>query len=349
MRAAKTGILLFCHASECLRQSDGTPYESFETHRHLKQVLQHLFVAERGFSMKNQNLSADTERLGIQPPNYRLADQSHVGKVTLAVSSLAASLAFYRDVIGLSVLLQDINTAELGVGAKILLRLVPLPGVQPIGRRARLGLFHAAFLLPSRADLGSFLHHLHRDGVPYGAGDHIYSEALYLTDPDGLTVEVYADRPRSEWKVRGKELLTGTEAVDIAGVLASALHEWNGAPAGTTVGHVHFYVDDLQSASRFYHEALGLTIMTWDFPGALFTSAGGYHHHVGLNVWAAGAPVATSEDARLLFWELVLPTASDVDGAEQSLRSMGWDCRRNKAGALVATDPWGITVHVISR
>lgn len=298
----------------------------------------------------DQTLTTEKQTVGIQPPDGALPDAARVGGVTLAVSSLAKSLAFYRDVIGLAVLKLDEQHAELGVGDELLLQLHELPGLQPIGRRQRLGLYHTAFLLPSRPALGLFIQHLHRLGIPYGAGDHIYSEALYLVDPDGLSVEVYADRPRSVWKTRGQELLSGTEPVDIAGVIASSGEgEWSGAPTGTTIGHVHFYVGDLDAASRFYHEALGFAQMTWSYPGALFVSAGGYHHHVGLNVWAAGSPAAGPTDARMLSWELILPGDEAVEKVRQNLERKGWAFQAEADRTLVATDPWGITVRVVSR
>ncbi|MDE1154739.1 MAG: VOC family protein [Acidobacteriaceae bacterium] len=297
--------------------------------------------------MAFQNSYVDATSLGIHPPSYRLPDSSHVGIVTLAVSSLEKSVAFYRDVIGLAVLRQDGPDAELGVGGKVFLRLKQLEGVQPIGRRTRLGLYHTAFLLPSRAALGSFIQHLQRIGEYFGAGDHIYSEALYLVDPDGLSVEVYADRPREQWKTRGHELLSATEAVNLGSVVADSAGEWKGAPEGTKVGHVHLYIGDLETAARFYHEGLGYTVMTWTYPGVLFISAGGYHHHIGINVWAAGSQPASEQDARLLSWELVVPDAEEIAKLQKNMEQRGWETTTLENGSLKAVDPWGIPVHVV--
>jgi len=191
--------------------------------------------------------------------------------------------------------------------------------------------------------------HLREAGVPFGAGDHLYSEALYLTDPDGLSVEVYADRPRSTWMVDGQELVSATNPVDFESLTAAATNAWTGAPAGTKIGHIHLYVGDLQQAARFYHEALGLTIMTWRYPGALFTSAGGYHHHVGLNVWAAGSPQASATDARLLHWELCLPSKADVQRAAESIRLAGWTLEDAVGDFVECIDPCGIRVRLIAR
>lgn len=284
--------------------------------------------------------------LGIQPPSYRLPNSARIGKARLAVSQLARSLEFYRDVVGLSVLEQSDTSATLGISVTnvVLLELQAMPEVKPIGERSRLGLYHTAFLLPSRASLSSFVQHLRSKGVPFGAGDHIYSEALYLTDPDGLSVEVYADRPRSEWVIDGKELVSAVDPVNFHSLAAVPFENWQGAPEGTTLGHMHFYVGDLKQASHFYHDGLGLTIMTWRYPGALFTAAGGYHHHVGLNVWVANSPVASRTDARLLYWELVLPDREAVRLAAESLRSAGYHANPGPTGSMLVTDPWGITV-----
>ena len=137
--------------------------------------------------------------------------------------------------------------------------------------------------------------------------DHAVSEALYLTDPDGLGIEVYADRPRASWTYRGDELVMTTEPLDIGGLItAGEGSDWGGAPDGTTMGHVHLHVGDLARAEAFYHRALGFDKTVWSYPGALFFSAGGYHHHLGTNIWSPG-PSARADEAKLLEWELVVP------------------------------------------
>jgi len=290
-------------------------------------------------------IAADTTSFGIHPPAFRLPATARVGRVRLAVSQLARSVHFYSEVIGLAVLEREGNLAKLGAqdSGHVLLELEELPGVHPIGRRTRLGLYHTAFLLPSRSALSSFVQHLRQDGIEFGAGDHLYSEAIYLVDPDGLSVEVYADRPRSEWLVENGELVSATDPVRFATFPAVAADSWRGAPAGTTMGHVHFYVGDLEQAKKFYHSGLGLDITTWRYPGALFTSAGGYHHHVGLNVWVADSPPASTTDSRLLFWEILLPDSGEVRRAAESLVRAGYPPLHEGDG-MQFKDPWGITV-----
>jgi catechol 2,3-dioxygenase len=282
---------------------------------------------------------------------YRLPASTRVGRVRLAVSNLERSIAFYRDVIGLAVLKREGAFAQLGGqgDANILLELEQQPDVQPIAERSRLGLYHTAFLLPTRGDLSRFVQHLLKLKVPFGAGDHWVSEAMYLTDPDGLEVEVYADRPRSQWPGGGLPLKMGTQAVrfdELLAVSPDPAVRWQGAPAGTTVGHVHLYIGDLQRATNFYVEGLGLDVVV-KIPSALFTSAGGYHHHVGVNAWAAGSPPASDRDARLLFWELALPNAVEIDRVAASLVSAGYAESISSHGARSFTDPWGIHVAFV--
>jgi catechol 2,3-dioxygenase len=226
------------------------------------------------------------------------------------------------------------------------LELRERPGASPVPRGGRLGLYHYAILLQDRAALGRFASHLSRLGVRAGAADHRVSEALYLQDPDGLGIEVYADRPRTEWRHEAGQLVMATDPLDLRGVMDAAGGEpWTGMPAGTVIGHVHLHVGDLARAEAFYHEALGLDKVVWSYPGALFLSAGGYHHHLGVNTWAAGAGPAGENEARLLDWEIVLPTASDVRAAAASLGSAGHDVAETREGSLVP-DPWGTVLRI---
>jgi catechol 2,3-dioxygenase len=299
------------------------------------------------------HFATDTSEIGIHAPEYRLPASAHIGRVRLAISDLKRSVNFYREVIGLAVL--DAPTAETRVarlgahgGGRVLLELEEIPGVQGIGRRTRLGLYHTAFLLPSREAFSSFVRNLVRRGTYFGSADHLVSEALYLTDPDGLQVEVYADRPREQWSYEGREIVMATEPLRFDELPAVDENSWKGAPAGTSVGHVHMYVGDLEAAAKFYHAALGLDITTRRYPGALFTSAGGYHHHMGLNVWAASSPPASQRDARLLFWELVLPNEAEVERVKASLAKAGYLAVTTATGTPAFSDPWGITVALVS-
>jgi catechol 2,3-dioxygenase len=288
---------------------------------------------------------------GIAPPGFRLPPATRVGRVRLQIADLARSLEWYQRVLGFEARERRAGWAALaGPGSSdTLVELHERPGASPLPRRGRLGLYHFAILLPSRAALGAFVRHLSALGERAGMSDHFVSEAVYLSDPDGLGIEVYADRPRSAWRHDGGELVMATEPLDVAALVADADPEgWRGLPAGTTIGHVHLFVADLSAAAAFYHAGLGLDQTVWSYPGALFLSAGGYHHHLGTNTWAAGAPRAGDADARLLDWELVLPRQVDVAAALDSIEERGAPVRRDPSGGSAA-DPWGTTVRLRSN
>lgn len=287
---------------------------------------------------------------GIAPDGFRLPGATHVGRVRLLVADLARSIAYYETVIGLRVLSREDGVASLGPmdDDTVLLELHEKPGARPVSRRGLIGLYHFAILLPTRAALGRFVRHLAKLGAYAGMSDHYVSEAVYLQDPDGLGIEVYADRPRSTWRIDNRQLAMASDPLNVADLLAAAGEEpWTGAPAGTTIGHIHLYVRDLEAASTFYHTGLGFDKIVWSYPGALFMSAGGYHHHLGTNTWAAGAPLPTEDDARLLEWELIVPTTSTVDAAAESLAERGFAVERRGAAA-VARDPWGTPVRIVA-
>jgi len=285
---------------------------------------------------------------GLRPPNYRLPPSAHIGRVRLQVGDLSRSIEFYEGKLGFQRLGAAPGHATFGAGDAPLIELVERKGAKPVLPRSRLGLFHFAILLPDRASLGRAMLQLHQAGIDLGMADHGVSEALYLSDPDGLGIEIYADRPRESWRAEGAELAMGTDPLDTGSLLRAAAGEpWSRMPAGTVIGHVHLHVGDLARAEAFYHEALGLDVVVRSYPGALFLSAGGYHHHLGVNTWAAGAAPAGDEDARLLEWELVLPNPEDAAAAAERLAAAGYDVAYREDG-FRAADPWGTVLGVRS-
>jgi catechol 2,3-dioxygenase len=284
----------------------------------------------------------------VAPAGYRLPDGLQLGPVRLQIADLERSIGYYERVLGLRATEQTETSATLAAqdDEAPLVQLEELRGATPVPRRGRLGLYHFALLLPDRASLGRFVAHLGALGQYAGSADHLVSEALYLTDPDGLGIEVYADRPRSSWRMQGRSLAMAVDPLDLEDLVRAAGRQaWSGAPPGTRMGHVHLHVGDLESASAFYHAGLGFDRIMLGLPGALFMSAGGYHHHLGTNIWAAGAPVATEGDARLLEWTIQLPHRTDVEAATRSLTASGYEVRPDSGGA-VAADPWGTHVRV---
>jgi len=292
-------------------------------------------------------MTSELRHIGIQPAGYRLPDQARVGRVRLQVNDLATSLAFYTDVLGFRIASRNGAVASLAPqSGPVLIELHERRGARPVPRHGLVGLYHFAILVPDRATLGHFVAHLGDVGARAGAADHLVSEALYLSDPDGLGIEVYADRPRSAWKANGPEIAMATEPLDLGALMRAAGDmSWTGMKAGTTIGHVHFHVTALGEAERFYHRALGFDKVVWSYSGALFFSAGGYHHHVGTNTWAAGSPAASRDDARLLEWELRLPSSRDIAAASDNAAKAGYRVGLDGDDRLI-TDSSGITVRL---
>ncbi|MEO5568894.1 MAG: VOC family protein [Gemmatimonadaceae bacterium] len=285
---------------------------------------------------------------GLPPRGYRLPDESHLGAVRLQISDLARSLAWYQSVLGLEVIEKTAATASLAAkGASVpLIELREKKGIRPVPRRGLLGLYHYAVLLPDRLALGRFIGHLAQLGMHAGMSDHFVSEAVYIDDPDGLGIEVYADRPRSAWTHENRQLTMASLPLDARALVdAAGSHPWTGLPNGTVIGHVHLHVGDIDRAAAFYHDLTGFDKTVWNYPGALFMSAGGYHHHLGTNIWAAQAPPASENDAKLIEWEIVVPTAGDVARVEANVKQGGLAADREGSSVLLR-DPWGTVVRV---
>ena len=221
-----------------------------------------------------------------------------MGAVHLTVSDLGRSVAYYEQLIGLRAHGRDGGVARLGTDGEDLLVLIEQKGATAADGYA--GLFHFALLVPQRADLARWLGHAARVGVPLsGLSDHEVSEAIYLRDPDGHGIEIYADRPRERWAGRVAELMT-TVPLDVADLLRLDDRSFTRLPAGTIMGHVHLRVTDVEPSIEFY-ESLGLELTARYGAEAAFLSYGGYHHHVAVNTWESrGAPYAPDDRARLM-------------------------------------------------
>jgi catechol 2,3-dioxygenase len=273
-----------------------------------------------------------------------IAPDASVGAVRLRVADIDALTAFYERAVGLRTLSQENGLARLGAeGGPAILELVAAPDA-PRRPSGSTGLFHMAILLPTRADLARSLRRLAGAGWRLtGASDHLVSEALYLDDPEGNGIEIYRDRPREEWRTQpGGELAMATLPLDLEGVLGEAGAEEPGPlPTGTRMGHVHLQVSDLDPAERFYAGALELDVTVRSYPGALFLSAGGYHHHVGANIWQTrGGPPPPDGALGLEHWELALPSRQERDRLGEQLASADAGLRETDA-RLRAADPSG--------
>ncbi|MFC0218849.1 VOC family protein [Pseudochelatococcus lubricantis] len=267
-----------------------------------------------------------------------------MGRVALTVNDLDRVAAFYEQAVGLHLLRKDGTTVELGAGGDVLLEL---RGDASARRRSprEAGLFHTAFLLPSRVSLARWTHHAARTRTPVvGASDHGVSEALYLSDPEGNGVEIYADRPASAWKWHDGMVDMPSDRLDIEALLAQANGvKWDGFPVGSKVGHVHLQVGALAPAEAFYAGALGLDV-TCRYPGGTFYAADGYHHHIATNIWnSRGAGIRDYPSTGLAEIELRL------DASRAAAIRARAEAPEGTAGQLLLTDPWGTSVAVIAR
>jgi catechol 2,3-dioxygenase len=260
---------------------------------------------------------------------------------------------FYERAIGLRASELDDGTVALGVaGEQPLIELRGDSSAPRLDRRAP-GLYHLAILMPTRLDLAFALGRLAQTRWPLdGASDHLVSEAVYLSDPDGNGIEIYRDRPRADWPRSGDQLEMATVALDLNDVLAElrvASELQAIAPSGTTIGHVHLQVSNLADAEAFYHGVLGFDVMVRGYPGALFVSAGGYHHHIGLNTWhSAGAAPAPSGSVGLRSFAVNLPDERELAAVLARVEAASLPSSREQGGVLVH-DPFGSGVVLRTR
>lgn len=277
-------------------------------------------------------------------PTFQLSAAAHIGRVVLKVANLEKMTHFYQEVIGLQVIEQSTSQSTLGVGETILLELHKVEAPLPLTPKT--GLYHVAFLLPNRKALGNALLHYLKEKAPLiGASDHGYSEALYLNDPEGNGIEVYYDKPQSDWDIRADGGIVGvTLEMDAEAVIAAGDGTWTGFPIGTTVGHVHLKVGDLIQTEKFFTEALGLSLKNNFGNQAKFFATGDYHHHIGSNVWLGkNIPAMTEQDLGLEYFSFSVPNQAELDRLEEHWKNK-LAYTKNEDGSLVVVDPNGITI-----
>lgn len=284
------------------------------------------------------------------PARTALHPATRMGPVTLAVSDLSQSVDFYTRVLGMKVVSRDDDAKieTVGVGGIPLLYLQEISGARRQPQYST-GLYHAAILVPSRPDLGRVILNLARSQYPLsGASDHLVSEALYLDDPDGNGLEIYRDRPRAEWKWNGSQVVMGSIQLDIDGIIGSVENPdapFTGMADGTTIGHMHLRVGDIPKAEAFYSGLIGFDVVA-KWHSALFISAGGYHHHLGLNTWhSQGAPRPPADSVGLRQYTIVVPDVEARDQIVARLNSAGVMTEQHDVDVLV-DDPWGNVIQI---
>ena len=262
-----------------------------------------------------------------------------IGGVHLTISNLDRSVRFYEAHLGFALHRRDERTAWLGAGGPDLLVLSQCENAPRVRRTT--GLYHFAILVPSRADLGRALRRMiETDTVLQGVADHGVSEALYLADPDGNGIEVYRDRARADWPMVNGRLQMGADPLDLDAIPAEdSGRDGHGLASGTVIGHVHLHVSRLADAERFYVDVLGFELMQRYGPSALFVSAGGYHHHIGLNTWAGvGAPPPPSGAIGLRHFAVKLPGDAARSAVAERVRAAGIAIETTSDG-LIVRDP----------
>ncbi|KGE16588.1 VOC family protein [Paenibacillus wynnii] len=275
-----------------------------------------------------------------------------IGLVQIRVSQLEHSLDFYQNVVGLKVLRQKSREVEMTAdGQNVLLILREIEHAKVLRRNSVAGLYHFAILVPDRPSLGLVLRNLISSGIHVGQGDHLVSEALYIQDPDNNGIEIYRDRPRDSWRHDAEgHVVMSTDPVDVDGLLAASEDlTWSGLPEGTVIGHVHFHVGDLGKAKGFYVDLLGFELTAYYGDAAMFISAGGYHHHIGLNIWAGqGAPAAPEDAAGIDYFTLLLPSEEERAVVVERVRKAGYTVDEVD-GAPALRDPWNIGIKLVVK
>jgi catechol 2,3-dioxygenase len=292
--------------------------------------------------------AAQAEGSAGNGPTFANRTPMRVGMVTLRVRDLDLVANYYRDAIGLTVMARTATSARLGSGGVALLDLERREGAAREARNAA-GLYHAAFLMPTRKDLARWLVHAAANKIPLtGFADHLVSESVYLDDPEGNGIEVYADRAPELWKWDSGTVAMATDQLDIDGLLAltdTRTTNYPKAPDGLRIGHMHLRVGDLEQADRFYSGTIGLD-PTRKRSGAAFLSSGRYHHHLAINVWqSSGAGPRDGAATGLAWFSLEIATQQILEAQEQRLRQAGAPAVAITDG-IETSDPWGTKVRL---
>ena len=267
---------------------------------------------------------------------------TQMGMVTLKIADLRRSLAFYTEIIGMRVLAQDEQSATLGVASRPIIRIEVVPNAQR-QPRGTTGLYHAAILLSDRTALAIKIAQIAAAKYPIGGyADHLVSEAFYLDDPDGNGLEIYRDRPRSEWPRVNGAVQMASDPIDLDeffSLVPEKLPTDYALPAGTTLGHMHLRVGHIPTALQFYRDVLGFDLIT-TFPNALFLSAGGYHHHLGMNIWESKNGQAPPDNAvGMREFSVWLPDSAERDRLVTQIEAAGVAVER-QGDRFVVRDPW---------
>ncbi len=291
---------------------------------------------------------AESTRMTEQTATHAVRMPAYIDHSHLVVRDLAMVSSWYQQIMGLTPMDRTASGETLGVAGRPLLTLTTA-GNAAVAPRNAPGLFHTAFLVPDRTELGRWLAHVAHNNVPLqGASDHLVSEAIYLGDPEGNGIEVYRDRPREEWNyIEDGMVKMATLPLDLQALYDTAPKDkWDGMADGTAIGHIHLQVSDIPQANAFFRDVLGLDLMA-TYPGASFFASGKYHHHVGANIWnSRGAPKRQGNMTGLADYTVHFNDPAKLQAAVAKLDELEIPVTRN--GATVSLiDPWGIGLKLV--
>lgn len=284
---------------------------------------------------------------GVAKLDFHREPITFVGQVNLKVQNLVRAIAFYKEVIGFKVLEQTERKANLTADGNTILLSIEQPiNVLPKQERTT-GLYHFALLLPKRSDLAKIVQHFRELGMRFGSSDHLVSEALYLSDPDGNGIEIYVDRDPSKWDWNNGEVEMAVDPLNFPDLLSGGKQQsWTGLPAETVMGHIHLHVSDLKRTEEFYIKGLEFEVVNRYGTQALFISDGKYHHHIGLNTWnGVGASAPSPNSVGLESFTLKLPSKERKNKIIAQLKNIGASVTKEN-GSTVATDPSGNRIHL---
>lgn len=282
-------------------------------------------------------------------PGFASKTPIRVGAAALKVRDIERVSAYYRDVIGLTVLARGAASVTLGTAEGALLTLEPKPNAA-LEPPTAAGLFHIAFLMPSRRDLARWLVHVARNQTPLtGFADHSVSEAIYLNDPEGNGIEVYADRPAERWRWENGRVVMGTYRLDVDDILSltdTSRSDYARAPDGLRIGHIHLRVGDVDAGDRFYRDLLGLG-PTSRRDTASFLSSGGYHHHLALNTWNSAGAGRRDDASTGLAWFSLMTEKPELMAAQADRLAAAGVTATPLSGGFESLDPWGTRVRLL--
>ena len=284
--------------------------------------------------------------------DFILPANTTIRQVTLRTRRLAPLNSFYQNILGLRQIRLNQKEARLSASGQEPAQLVLWQDeTAPLHNRRQPGLYHVAWLVPSRQELARTLQHLIQTKWPLnGFGDHLVSEAIYLADPDSNGIEIYTDRPRATWPIVNGMIQMDTLPVDVPNLLAEAgndLPDWQGLHSGTIIGHIHLQVSSLAQAKNFYTGLLGFNVMQENYPGALFVSAGGYHHHIGLNTWhSQNAAPGPENQTGLVSFTIGIPDAMAMSVIKKNLSDAQYSIKEQSAGGFKVQSPDKLLIYI---